>query len=528
MTPPMGNNAAINRTTSAPTTIIRPPEDMSELERAAYKELMTNLGNRMWRLNNLYYIIDAKGFKVRFRLNWAQKQLLANLWYLNIILKARQLGMTTFICILFLDTALFRPDTHCGIIAHNREDAEEFFSNKIRFAYENLPTEIKEARSAPSDSSKKLSFTNGSSIRVGTSLRSGTFYMLHISEFGKICARYPQKAQEIVTGSINTVHAGQYIFVESTAEGRNGYFYTFCEEARKRVLAGKQPNRMQFKFFFFPWWKHPEYRLAARMPINERMEKYFTKLQSKGIHLTDEQKYWYIAKQDTQHDDMLREFPSTPEEAFYASIRGAYYAPQMAQMRLTGRITNVPYDTLHPVNVFWDIGYNDAMSLWFHQRVGMENRLIRYYENSGEGLDFYVKYIKDTGYNIGTNYMPHDGKKHSVQTGETFEQYARKLGLRDIRLVKRPLNQEEVASQIQSVRFFLSTAWIDEEKCDKGIQCLDGYRKEWDENLGEFKQKPLHSWHSNGADSLRSGAVGYKALVSVNRSLLVPECTGDY
>ena len=44
-----------------------PPE-----EKAAYIKLASNLSSRIWRLNNLYWIIDAKGRKVKFRLNWAR------------------------------------------------------------------------------------------------------------------------------------------------------------------------------------------------------------------------------------------------------------------------------------------------------------------------------------------------------------------------------------------------------------------------------------------------------------------------
>ena len=53
------------------------------------------------------------------------------------------------------------------------------------------------------------------------------FYMLHISEFGKVCARFPEKAKEIVTGGINTIHSGSFVFIESTAEGNQGYFKDF-------------------------------------------------------------------------------------------------------------------------------------------------------------------------------------------------------------------------------------------------------------------------------------------------------------
>ena len=101
------------------------------------------LDDQWWRLNNLYYIKDKRGRKVLFKPNWAQKQLYNRMWFLNIILKARQLGMTTFIQIFMLDVCLFNDNQAAGVIAHNREDAEDFFDKKIKFAYDNLPATLK-------------------------------------------------------------------------------------------------------------------------------------------------------------------------------------------------------------------------------------------------------------------------------------------------------------------------------------------------------------------------------------------------
>ena len=72
---------------------------------------------------------------------------------------------------------------------------------------------------------RELQLSNGVTLHVGTSMRSSTLQLLHISEFGKICAKFPNKARQIVTGSLNALAPGQYVFIESTAEGREGYFY---------------------------------------------------------------------------------------------------------------------------------------------------------------------------------------------------------------------------------------------------------------------------------------------------------------
>src|SRR5882672_8526615 len=90
-----------------------------------------------WRMENLYHVKNEKGEKVKFKLRFAQKFFLKHLWFLNVILKARQLGFTTVICIYFLDCILFNKNKSAGIIAHTKEDAENIFKNKIMFAWDN-------------------------------------------------------------------------------------------------------------------------------------------------------------------------------------------------------------------------------------------------------------------------------------------------------------------------------------------------------------------------------------------------------
>ncbi|TFH43024.1 MAG: hypothetical protein E4H01_12640 [Lysobacterales bacterium] len=169
--------------------------------------------NQLWRLHNLYFIVAKDGNKCLFQPNWAQVGLIENLWYLNVILKARQFGFTTFIDILLLDNAIWQPDQRNGIIAHNREDAVVIFRDKVKYPYDHLPQGIKDKMAPKLDSANEMLFSNNSSIRVGTSMRSGTFQMLHISEYGKLCAKTPEKAREVKTGALNTVQKGQIVFI---------------------------------------------------------------------------------------------------------------------------------------------------------------------------------------------------------------------------------------------------------------------------------------------------------------------------
>ena len=153
------------------------------------------LNDPYWRLNHLYYIIDKSGNKELFKLNWTQEKLYKEMWYCNLILKARQLGISTFVSLLFLDRCLFNSNQHAGIIAHTREDAEQLF-RRVKFAYDSLPVEIKALRIANTDNARELQLSNGSTLRVGTSMRSSTLQYLHINEFGKICAKSIQTKHE--------------------------------------------------------------------------------------------------------------------------------------------------------------------------------------------------------------------------------------------------------------------------------------------------------------------------------------------
>jgi hypothetical protein len=300
---------------------------MTEAE--AYEELRRLLSDKSWRMENLYYITDKRGQKVKFKPNAQQKKFRANKHNRNINLKVRQIGFTTDACIDALDDCLFAPNFHAGIIAHNLDDAEKIFTNKVKFAFDNLPVPIRDAREPRNDRAGELRFPNGSSISVSTSFRGGTLQKLHVSEFGKICAKFPEKAREIVTGAFNAVPLDGEINIESTAEGMSGYFFDMCERAQL-----SDPNSltaMDFKFHFFPWYEAEEYRLNPSGINTSEYDDYFTMLlKEHSITLSDSQKAWYTKKAEEQGEDMHREYPSYPEEAFMNSGRPVFNQERLA------------------------------------------------------------------------------------------------------------------------------------------------------------------------------------------------------
>lgn len=468
-----------------------------------------------WRLCNLYRAVSDDGKEFKFYPNDNQERLYRNLWFLNLILKARQQGFSTFIDLLLLDQALFNANKTCGIIADTRENATKLFRNKVKYPYDNLPLGLRNARIAETESASELLFDNGSGISVGTSMRGGTLQYLHISEYGKISAKFPEKAKEIKTGAFNAVAPGQFIFIESTAEGKGGEFYEQTKAARAidaQVQAGTAKlTPLDFRFHFFAWWQKPSNTMDPQhVLIGKSYLDYFEKLRKEhGIELTDGQKAWYVKKHAVMGDDMKKEHPSTPDEAFEVAVAGAYYAAEMLAMRQEGRICRVPWVPNIPVNTFWDIGSNDVTFLWFHQRVGLFDRYIRTHSKAGTGFGYWAKYLQDTGYVFGTHYLPHDASQHRQTTEEvakTSEEMLNDLGIHNTVIVPRVL---DIVDGIRLTRPTFATAMMDETGCEEGIAALDNYQREWDDKLGDWKRHPLHNWASNGADAYRQRAQGY-------------------
>jgi hypothetical protein len=458
--------------------------------------------NARWRLSNLYYILDKNGHKVLFQPNWAQEELYDNLWYLNIILKSRQLGITTFITLLFLDFALFNSNLSLGIIADTEENAKYIF-RKIKFAYDNLPESLKAERESRIDSAKELTFSNNSIIRVGTSLRSATFQFLLISEFGKIAADDIKRANEIVSGSLNTLAQGAFCFIESTAKGRSGAFYDMCIQAKKLKDSGRELSKMDFRFHFLPWWRQPEYRLGSAVTIGDELHNYFFSLEAQGIHLDLEQKYWYCNKKQSQGENMTREFPSTSEEAWMVTNEGLYYSKQMNQCRVEKRVTHVVHDEMSLVHTAWDLGFSDNTAIWFFQIIGKEIHLIDFIQGSGESLAYWISQVNSRPYNYGKHLCPHDILHHELSSGMSRQSTARKL---NINLIAVP--RISIISGIDQVRAILPKCWFDEKRCAEGLKCLENYKKLWDEKNGCWSSSPHHDFSSHGSDSFRYLAVG--------------------
>ena len=474
-----------------------------------------------WRLSNLYWIVDETGQAVRFNPNDEQLDFIRNLWPRNLILKARQLGFSTLIEILELDQGLFNADHTGVVIADTLPNAGKLFG-KVEFAHKRLPDELKAALPIKAMTSKTgLEFEHGSTIYVGTSARGGTVQLLHVSELGKIARKYPERAAEIVSGAFEAVPATGCIVVESTAEGAAGEFYDLVALAIKRQSEGAPETPLDWRLHFYPWFKKGEYRLDPSMVIvSTKDHDYFDGLQAKlGVSIDPAQRAWYVKKRETQKRLMKREYPSTPQEAFEQAVEGAVFGEEMTQVREAGRITVVPLDLNCPVHTFWDFGLGRRNPIWLMQRIGLQNRWVKYFDDFGKGLGWWWRHMEDWRrehgeFQWGTHHLPHDADAEIL--GESVETKRRILvaaGMRNEYVVPRIALK---STGIDLMRAALPTDnWFDRVECAEGIKCLDGYQFEWNEKMGNWSRTPLPNWAAHGADAWMQYAQDFQAGADV-------------
>lgn len=500
-------------------------EEKNTEEPLTIKELEEGLKDPKWRINNLYRIKNKEGKEVVFKLNSRQQVLDNDPHPLKVIPKARQHGITTYKCIKGLDRALFESGYNGDVIFDNLDTAKKNFKSKIQFAWDRLPEVIR--RQYVIHEFNKTTFSIGlisdphdkRTVSVAVSIRGTTSQDLHISELGKIGAKYPEKEEEINSGALETVAAGQCITVESTAMGKRGLFWNLVQQGLENQDK-EQLSPLDWKLFFFAWWEEPAYFDSIPIEIPEHLIEYFEELEKMNIHLSDGQKYWYVRKERTKGWMMKREYPSFLLEAFEGQTEGSVYLNEVGNMIKDKRYCSLKIIPDLPVYTIWDIGWGDTMVLLFVQAsIGDSGKMINivdYYENNRQRFAHYVKIIQDKPYLYGGHFLPHDGSKHSLDSGDTAKETLEKLGLRNVSIVER---DPSLTMSLQEVRNIFHLLRINKDKASLFYDRLNGYRYAWNDKMNEYSKDPIHDVNSHGADTLRAIP---KIFSQINTTLPLP------
>jgi len=278
-----------------------------------------------WRMSHFYKIVDRDQNRITFKKNRVQEEFDKNKVLRNIILKSRQLGITTYEGLDMLDDSLFTRNFEGLFIAHTQDAAVEIFDKKIDFAWKNFDPELASLWKLEADTANKLRFNFGddtfSAVTVANSGRSGTYNRVHISEYAKLCVNFPKRATEVITGTIPAVPLNGRIDIESTAEGMGGDFAELFWEAWNR---GEPIHPTQFKAHFYNWrWDDVELSKVETPVAVESMEESKKFVDYQKLHeLSNVEVTYYYYKWLSLAKDWMKlrqEYPTTPEEAFITS-----------------------------------------------------------------------------------------------------------------------------------------------------------------------------------------------------------------
>ncbi len=194
-------------------------------------------------------------------------------------------------------------------------------------------------------------------------------------------------------------------------------------------------------------------------------------------------------------------------------IEGAIFAEELRKATEEGRITRVPLKAGVPVHTFWDLGQSDNTAIWFVQIVGMEYRIIDYYEASGHKMPHYIDVLAARDYPYEEHCLPHDAEHEQLAAKATIKQQLvqalkanPKLG-KTVRIVPRIPKK---ALGIDAARSIFPQCVFDQQKTAPGLKCLRKYCYARDADTGRVSKQPLHDIWSNGADAFLCFAQHFK------------------
>ncbi len=201
------------------------------------------------------------------------------------------------------------------------------------------------------------------------------------------------------------------------------------------------------------------------------------------------------------------------EGAYATVVEGAYYAAYLTKAKAEGRIGRVAADPLMVLRVFVDIGGTgaraDAFTMWVAQFVGLEIRVLDYYEAVGQPMGTHAEWLRDRGYTPGKAqiWLPHDGD----QQDKVYDtSYAKAFRAMEYTVTVVPNQGKGAAkSRIDAGRRLFGSMWFDEARTEAGRAALGWYHEKKDEERG-IGLGPEHDWASHGADAFGLMCVVHK------------------
>jgi hypothetical protein len=243
-----------------------------------------------------------------------------------IVLKARQLGMSTASAAVLFNWMQIFPGSQGLTIAHDTETSQSLFE-KIQTGWDYWP--FNSLRSLKHSTQRRLTWAEtGSSMRIATAnnVKSGrgrTIQALHASEVA-----FWEDPETLMTGLAQTIpnDHGTIVIMESTANGIGNYWWSMWQDA--------VAEENDYVPLFFPWYHHPEYQIEDTWLTKTDLDEYeywlYQDLEVDLEHIA--WRRWAI--QNLCHGDeaqFKQEYPATAAEAFLTTGRHVFPLQRLAE-----------------------------------------------------------------------------------------------------------------------------------------------------------------------------------------------------
>lgn len=267
-------------------------------------DLLATIGNRDWRLEHIYSVVNKEGQRVFYRQNPVQRKINKSKSKRKMILKARQFGVSTNGILDMFDHTLFTQNVTDCIVAHEQDSIKKLFRIAKR-AYQFLSPALKPDIDRGGGSKYEMFFPEiNSRIYCDLESRSDTIQYLHVSEAAFI------KDPDRLKATLQAVPLHGTVTLETTPNGMGNYFYDLWNDP-------DQP----YEKLFFPWFEFPDYRIesekftytAEELDFIEKVRKRYK------INITRHQIAFRRFKQSELKGLFIQEYPEDDDSCFLAS-----------------------------------------------------------------------------------------------------------------------------------------------------------------------------------------------------------------
>lgn len=316
------------------------------------------------------------------------------------------------------------------------------------------------------------------------------------------------------------IFRGMQSYNADSIKSLEGYDIVWVEEAQTlstRSLELLRPTiRKEASELWFSW--NPRYK-------TDPVDKFF-RGPEKHPDAIVVQINWYDNEwfPDVLRQEMEFDYENDPETAdhvwggAYGTVKGSILGKWVLAAHREGRIhAGVEYDPDGPgVEISSDIGFRDTATWWFWQRRNNGFALLDYLQGNGMEASDWIETLKqhmnDRQYLLGKIWLPHDAKVRTFQSKHSvISQFVSGIKVNDIQVEGFGANRvgivplTKIKDRINAGRTIIKQCEFHVERCAQGIDGLEAWEFEWDDELQVFKKEPLHNWASHPSDGFTYG-----------------------